>query len=106
MPTKLPRITCTVSQDLKEEIALSAKKRDMTVNEWLRWAAEQAIEEEHGQYGLAGLSAQRLNQLQNSMVAVNKTLDNLMQYQISSNKLLTNLISGESYLNDDDDLGE
>lgn len=80
-----------------------AEKRDMSEREWYNWAIENSINESLGQYGIAGLSAQRLNQIQDAMVQVSKSVDNLSDLVIALSKMMNNLLAGSSYLNDADD---
>lgn len=80
-----------------------AKKRGMSEREWYNWAIENSINESLGQYGIAGLSAQRLNQIQDAMVQVSKSVDNLSDLVIALSKMMNNLLAGSSYLNDADD---
>lgn len=80
-----------------------AEKRGMSEREWYNWAIENSINESLGQYGIAGLSAQRLNQIQDAMVQVSKSVDNLSDLVIALSKMMNNLLAGSSYLNDADD---
>ena len=80
-----------------------AEKRGMTEKEWYDWAIQNGINESLGQYGIAGLSAQRLNQIQDSIVQETKSVDNLSDLIIALSKMMNNLMAGSSYLNDADE---
>lgn len=97
------RISITLDADLVSEIDILAKKRDMSRSEWLTWAIGNAISETHGQYGLAGLEAQRINQFQNTLLEMTKSFDNTTDSINSLIKMINVLFSGESYLNDADE---
>lgn len=97
------RITATVDKDTVTEIDLLAKKRDMKRSEWLAWAVNHAISESHNQFSLAGIEAQRLNQLQQSIVEMTHSQDNLSDLIIDLVHMMNTLMSGESYLNDADE---
>ena len=71
------RVSCSIDKDLNSEIVKLAKDREMSKSEWITWAIEQAVAAQRGQYGLAGLEAQRLNQVQNSIVEMAGSVDNL-----------------------------
>ena len=97
------RKTITVDDSDLKIIEGLCEKRDMTEKEWFDWAIQNSINESLGQYGIAGLSAQRLNQIQDSMVQVSKSVDNLSDLIIALSKMMNNLLAGSSYLNDADD---
>lgn len=97
------RKTLTLDDDLLKEIALVAKKRDMTTNEWIEWAIDNGLSEEYGHYGIAGLTAQRMNQFQDSLVNLSKSNDNLSDLIIGLTRMMNNLMAGSSYLNDADE---
>ena len=98
------RKSITLDDDTIKEIELLIKKRDMNnISEWINWAIDNGISEEHGQYGIAGLTAQRINQLQDSIVEMSKSIDNLSDLVIGLSRMMNNLLAGSSYLNDADD---
>ena len=98
------RKSITLDDDTIKEIELLVKKRDMNnISEWINWAIDNGISEEHGQYGIAGLTAQRINQLQDSIVEMSKSIDNLSDLIIGLSRMMNNLLAGSSYLNDADD---
>lgn len=98
------RKSITLDDDTIKEIELLVKKRDMNnISEWINWAIDNGISEEHGQYGIAGLTAQRINQLQDSIVEMSKSIDNLSDLVIGLSRMMNNLLAGSSYLNDADD---
>lgn len=95
------RKAITIDEDTLAEIKILAKQRDMkSVNEWILWAIDNGISEEHGQYGLAGLTAQRINQLQDAVVNMSKSVDNVSDLVIGLVKMMNNLLAGSSYLNE------
>lgn len=96
------RKSITLDDDMISEIKLLAKKRQMTVNEWIVWAIENAISESHGQFGLAGITAQRLNQLQDTVESLVYADDNLATVITDLSKMMNTLATGQSYLNDED----
>lgn len=96
------RKSITLDNDTISEIKLLAKKRQMTVNEWIVWAIENAISESHGQFGLAGITAQRLNQLQDTVESLVYADDNLATVITDLSKMMNTLATGQSYLNDED----
>ena len=96
------RKSITLDNDTISEIKLLAKKRQMTVNEWIVWAIENAISESHGQFGLAGITAQRLNQLQDTVASLVYADDNLATVITDLSKMMNTLATGQSYLNDVD----
>lgn len=97
----------SVARDVKDiqQIDLLAEKRGMTRTEWVNWAIDHAIEETFDQYSLSGLTAQRINQMQHSVIEMTESLDNLSNILLSFIKGMNNLVSGDNYLNDagDDD---
>lgn len=97
------RISATIDKDIDSEIKLLAKKHGMSKSEWLVNAINIRIEEEHSQFGVAGLAAQRLNQIQDAVVNLTKRDEKLAQYIEDLIKMMTTLVSGESYLDDDED---
>lgn len=97
------RKSITLDDDTISEIKLLAKKRQMTVNEWIVWAIENAISESHGQFGLAGITAQRLNQLQDTVESLVYADDNLATVITDLSKMMNTLATGQSYLNDEDE---
>lgn len=96
------RKSITLDDDTISEIKLLAKKRQMTVNEWIVWAIENAISESHGQFSLAGLTAQRINQLQDTVASLVYADDNLANVITDLSKMMNTLATGQSYLNDED----
>lgn len=96
------RKSITLDDDTISEIKLLAKKRQMTVNEWIVWAIENAISESHGQFSLAGLTAQRINQLQDTVASLVYADNNLANVITDLSKMMNTLATGQSYLNDED----
>lgn len=96
------RKSITLDDDTISEIKLLAKKRQMTVNEWIVWAIENAISESHGQFSLAGLTAQRINQLQDTVASLVYADNNLTSVITDLSKMMNTLATGQSYLNDED----
>lgn len=96
------RKSITLDNSMIEEIKLLADKREMSVNEWIVWAIEQAIAESHSQFGIAGLTAQRLNQFQESITSLVYADNNLSNVIIDLSKMMNTLATGQSYLNDED----
>lgn len=96
------RKSITLDNDTISEIKLLAKKRQMTVNEWIVWAIENAISESHGQFSLAGLTAQRINQLQDTVASLVYADNNLANVITDLSKMMNTLATGQSYLNDED----
>lgn len=96
------RKSITLDDDTISEIKLLAKKRQMTVNEWIVWAIENAISESHGQFSLAGLTAQRINQLQDTVASLVYADNNLASVITDLSKMMNTLATGQSYLNDED----
>lgn len=94
------RVTVTLDDNIIAEIDALADQRDMKRTEWLDWAVENALRESHGQFGLAGLEAQRLNQLQDAIVELTKNVDNSTDMLSSMIHMMNSLLGGESYLND------
>lgn len=100
------RVTITLDDNIIAEIDAIAAQRDMKRSEWLDWAVENALRESHGQFGLAGLEAQRLNQLQDSVVELSKNVDHSSDMISSMVHMMNSLLGGESYLNDVVETGE
>lgn len=100
------RVTLTLDDNIIAEIDAIAAQRDMTRSEWLDWAVENALRESHGQFGLAGLAAQRINQLQDSVVELGKSVDHSTEMISSMVHMMNSLLGGESYLNDVVETGE
>lgn len=100
------RVTITLDDNIIAEIDAIAAQRDMRRSEWLDWAVENALRESHGQFGLAGLEAQRLNQLQDSVVELSKNVDHSSDMISSMVHMMNSLLGGESYLNDVVETGE
>lgn len=100
------RITVVVDQNVKDEIALLAKEKGMSMNEWENMVFENAIEDAHGRYSLANFSAERLNQLTHSVDECGNRVDNMSDLLVELIHMINNLVSGESYLNDSDQDGD
>lgn len=96
------RINLGVDEDTYAQIELLAKKREMSVPDWVRWAIKIATEFSIGNLGVNGLMIERMNQLINGEVETHKSVDNMMDVLVNLQKMMNILLSGESYLNDTD----
>ena len=100
------RLSVVVDENMRDEIKLLAKEKGMSMTEWENMAFENAIEEAHGRYSLANFSAERLNQLTHSVEECGNRVDNMSDLLVDLIHMINNLVSGDSYLNDNDQDGE
>ena len=100
------RLSVVVDENMRDEIKLLAKEKGMSMTEWENMAFENAIEEARGRYSLANFSAERLNQLTHSVEECGNRVDNMSDLLVDLIHMINNLVSGDSYLNDNDQDGE
>lgn len=99
------RVTAVVNEDDYQRIEYWAKRREMSINDYVRYALDLAIKRENKDYDLPSLEAARLNQLVDSMNVLAFNVANLEHIVSSSMSSLLSLSRGENYLEDDTDLG-
>ena len=95
------RVTAVVNDDDYQHILYWADNRNMSVNDYVRFALDLAIKRENKDYDLPSLEAARLNQLVEGMNALTFNVGNLEHIVSSSMEQLWALSRGPNYLEDD-----
>lgn len=92
------RLTVTVNETLRQQVAYWADKREMSLNEYLLYALERAIAHENRDYDLPELEIQRLNQLIDVVTTLSQNQQSLEQVVVSGFDSLLGLTRGDNYL--------
>lgn len=95
------RVTAVVSPDDMERIRYWAEKKDMSVNEYVRYALDLAIRRENLDYDLPSLEAARINQITELVAGLSMNVKNLEDIVVHGFDGLLRLTRGENYLMDD-----
>ena len=94
------RVTAVVNEDDFERIKYWAERREMSINEYVRFALDIAIKRENKDYDLPSLEAARLNQLIESNAVLSMNVANLEHIVSAGFKSLLSMTRGENYLLD------
>lgn len=97
------RFTASVDNDTYDAVNYWAKKKGITINEFLREAIEFYIARQNKDYDLPTLEIQRLNQLIDTISILSSNISSLEKVTISGFDSLISLTRGDNYLLDDDD---
>lgn len=97
------RITAVVDDEDYERIKYWADKKDMSVNEFVRYSVDLAIKRENKDYDLPSLEAARLNQLIEAMSVLSLNVSNLEHIVTDGFNTFVTMARGENYLLDDGD---
>jgi len=97
------RVTATLDDDTFERLKYWADKKELSVNEYLRDAVNQAIRFENKDYDLPELEIQRLNQLVDTMVVLSQNVKSLEDITVSGFDSLLSLTRGDNYLLEEED---
>ena len=92
------RVTCTLSEDEYKNLEYWAKKRDVSINIYLKDALDKAIRWENKDYDLPTLETQRLNQLIDAIAALTANQKAMEDTFMSSMSQLIGLARGDNYL--------
>ncbi len=103
MAKQANRITAVVNDDDYERIKYWAAKKDMSVNEYVRYAVDLTIKRENKDYDLPSLEAARLNQLIDAMNVLSFNVGNLEHMVTTGFDSLLSMTRGENYLMSDMD---
>ena len=97
------RVTAVLNDDDYQRLLYWSQKRNMSMNDYVRFALELAIRRENKDYDLPTLEAARLNQLVEGMQVLSVNVGNLERTLTSSMDSLLRMTRGENYLMDDTD---
>ena len=92
------RVTATISDDQFERLKYWAKKRGLSINEYLNESLDHMIRYENRDYDLPELEVQRLNQLIDSQAVLSSNVKSLEEVVIHGFDSLLNLTRGDNYL--------
>lgn len=94
------RVTAVINDDDFERIKYWADRREMSMNEYVRFALDIAIKRENKDYDLPSLEAARLNQLVETTSVLSMNVANLEHIVSAGFNSLLSLTRGENYLLD------
>lgn len=94
------RVTAVLNEDDYQRLVYWAKRREMSVNDYIRYALELAIRRENKDFDLPTLEAARLNQLVDNMSVLSLNVANLERTMTSGLDALLRMTRGENYLAD------
>lgn len=98
------RVTVTLTDDEFDMLRHWAKKKEMSINEFLKSSMDFRIAWENRDYDLAPLEVRRLDQLADIIVMLNHNVKSLESVTISGFDSLLGLTRGDShYLSEDED---
>ena len=97
------RVTATVTKDILEQVNYYAKKKNISINQFLNEAVEMAIAWENKDYPLPTLEQARLNQLIDQMAIMSSNVNSLEKVITSGFDSLLGLTRGDNYLLDHQD---
>lgn len=96
---KTYRVTAVVNSDDYERIKYWAERKDMSINDYVRYALDVAIKRENKDYDLPSLEAARLNQLVDTITTLSANVAGLEHIVTTGFDSLLSLTRGENYLN-------
>lgn len=97
------RLTLRLPQVEYEKLAYWAKRKEVSINEFVPMLLEQYIDIENGNYQLPTLEVQRLNQLIESMAVMSRNMQALETIVTSGFDSLLSLTRGDNYLLEQED---
>lgn len=98
-----PRTNVRMHPDTKARVEYWAKKRGVSMNEYIEEAIEERIRRENSDYDLPTLEIARLNQLIDEIKALSTTNQALEGVVVRGFDSLLQLTRGDNYLLDEDD---
>ena len=102
MARKVPnRVTAVIDDDTLKQVQYWADKKEMSINEFVRYAIDLTIKRCNGDYDLPTLEQARLNQLVDEIKILSFNAANLEHIVTSGFDNLLRLTRGENYLMDD-----
>lgn len=96
------RVTATVNDEDYERMKYWAEKRNISVNDYLRYAVIETIKRENKDYDIPTMEIARLNQLVDAMNVLSFNVGNLEHIVTDGFDSLFRLTRGENYLVDDE----
>lgn len=96
------RTTLRLPPDLSQQVKYWAKKKGMSVNDYLLNCIYCYINRENGDYDLPTLEIARLNQLIDYIQSLSENVKSLESVVTDGFGGLMNLVAGDSYLLDED----
>lgn len=102
-PDRRERVVVRMPVDDKQRLEYWASSRQMSVNEYVTQAVQEAIRRENQDYDLPTLEIARLNQLVDALSANTTNLANLERVVTMGFDTLVNLTRGDNYLAQDED---
>lgn len=100
MPKQQKRVTAVIDEDEYQRVAYWAQSRDMSVNEYIRYALDLTIRRENKDYDLPTLEVARLNQLVENIQVLSLNVGSLERTLIAGLDSLLRMTRGENYLTD------
>ena len=97
------RVTFRVTEEAYEILKYRAMRRGVSIQDYIVYALDKVIAIEMGEYEPSDILTLRVNQLLDSQVNVEKTLDSLESVVINGFKELISLTRGDNYLLEDED---
>lgn len=97
------RLTLRLAQTDFEKLSYWAKRKEMSVNEFVPFLLEHYIDIENGNYQLPTLEVQRLNQLIESQAVMSRNMQALETIITSGFDSLLSLTRGDNYLLEQED---
>lgn len=97
------RLTLRLSQVDYEKLAYWAKRKEMSLNEFVPFILERYIDIENGNYQLPTLEVQRLNQLIEAQAVMSRNVQALETIVTSGFDSLLSLTRGDNYLLEQED---
>lgn len=97
------RLTLRLPQTDYERLAHWAKKKEMSINEFVPMLLDFYIDIQNGDYQLPTLEIQRLNQLIESQAVMSRNMQALESIVVNGFDSLLSLTKGDNYLLEDED---
>lgn len=101
--TNKRRFTAMVDEDLYQSVVYWSKKKEISINDFLREALNLLIAHQNKDYDLPSLEIQRLNQLIDNMHVLSENVNSLEKITVSGFDSLLSLTRGDNYLLDEED---
>jgi hypothetical protein len=98
MTIKTKRVTATIDQDLYAQLEYWAKRRSVSINEYLGDAIVKAIKFENKDYDLPTAEIARLNQIVDALTVNSANLKALEDVVIHGFDSILNITKGDNYL--------
>lgn len=92
-----------VDEDLYQSVVYWSKKKEISINDFLREALNLLIAHQNKDYDLPSLEIQRLNQLIDNMHVLSENVNSLEKITVSGFDSLLSLTRGDNYLLDEED---